>query len=75
MYMVEESGVYRVLVGKPDGRRPLGSLGVDGWIIFGRISRGWNVGIWTALCWPRKVTACDGDNGPSDSVKFAEILD
>ena len=22
--MVEESGVYRVLVGKPDGRRPLG---------------------------------------------------
>ena len=28
--MGEERGVYRVLVGKPEGRRPLGSLGIDG---------------------------------------------
>ena len=33
--MGEERGVYRVLVGKPEGRRPLGDLGVDGWIILG----------------------------------------
>jgi len=45
--------VYRVLVGKPDGRRPLGTLGVDGWIILGWISRRWDVGIWTGLGWPR----------------------
>jgi len=54
--MGEKREGYRFLVGKPEGRRPLGSLGVDGWIIYGRISRRWDVGIWTALCWPRKVT-------------------
>jgi len=35
----EERGVYRVLVGKPEGKRPLADLGVDGWIILGQISR------------------------------------
>jgi len=29
-----------------------GNLGVDGWIILGWISRRWDVGIWTGLCWP-----------------------
>ena len=29
-----------------------GDLGVDGWIILGRISRRWDVGIWTGLDWP-----------------------
>ena len=28
-------------------------LGVDGWIILGRISRRWDVGIWIGLGWPR----------------------
>ena len=37
--MDEERGVYRVLMGKPVGKRPLGDLGVGGWIILGRISR------------------------------------
>jgi len=27
-------------------------LGVDGWIILGRISRRCDVGIWTGLGWP-----------------------
>ena len=27
-------------------------LGVDGWIILGRTSRRWDVGIWTGLDWP-----------------------
>ena len=45
--MGEESGVYRVLVGKPEGKRPLGNLVVDGWIILGCISRRWDVGIRT----------------------------
>ena len=33
-----------------------GDLGVDGWIILGRISRRWDVGIRTGLGWPRIET-------------------
>jgi len=33
-----------------------GDLGVDGWIILGRIFRRWDVGIWTGLGWPRIET-------------------
>jgi len=33
-----------------------GDLGVDGWIIIGRISRRWDVVIWTGLGWPRIET-------------------
>jgi hypothetical protein len=48
--------VYRVLVGKPGERDQWGDLGVDGWIILGRISGRWDVGIWTVLGWPRIET-------------------
>ena len=44
--------MYRVLMGKPEGKNHWGDLGVDGWIILGRISRKWDVGIWTVLGWP-----------------------
>jgi len=54
--MVEERGMYRILVGKPEGRRHWGDLGVDGWIMLGWISRRWDVGIWTGLGWPRIET-------------------
>ena len=54
--MGEERGVYRVLLGKPEGRNHWGDLGVDGWIILGWISRRWDVGIWTGLGWPRIET-------------------
>jgi len=50
--MGEERSVYRVLVGKPEGKRPLGRPR----IILGCISRRWNVGIWTGLGWPRIKT-------------------
>ena len=53
---VEERGVCRVLVGKPEGKRPMGNwgdLGIDGWVILGWISRRWDVGMWTGLDWPR----------------------
>jgi len=33
-----------------------GDLGVDGEIILKRISRRWDVGIWTGLGWPRIET-------------------
>jgi len=54
--MDEERGVYRVLMGKPEGKSHWGDLGVDGWIILGWISRRWDVGMWTELGWPRKET-------------------
>ena len=41
------------MVGKPEGRRP---LGVDGGIILGWISSRWDVGIWIGLGWPRIET-------------------
>ena len=37
--MGERRGVYRVLVGKPEGKRPLGYPGVDGMIILRWIFR------------------------------------
>ena len=33
-----------------------GDVGVDGWIIIGRISRRWDVGIWTGSGWIRIET-------------------
>jgi len=40
-------GGVRFLVVKPEGKRHWGDIGVDGWIILGRISRREDVGIWT----------------------------
>jgi hypothetical protein len=51
-HMGEERGVYRVLVGKREGKDHWGDLCVDGWIILGRICRRWDVGICTGLSWP-----------------------
>ena len=55
--MGEKRAVYRVLVGKPEGRDQWGDLGVDGWIILGWFSSRWDVGIWTGLGWPRIETS------------------
>jgi len=44
--MVERRGVYRVLVGKPEGKNQLGDPGVDGRIILRWIFRKWDVGVW-----------------------------
>jgi len=54
--MGEERGVYRVLVGKREGKRQPGRprrRWVDN---IRRISRRWDVGIWTGLGWPRIET-------------------
>jgi len=48
--MGEERGVYRDLVGKPEGKRSLGRPRRR-WIC-----RRWDVGIWTGLGWPRIET-------------------
>jgi hypothetical protein len=39
--MGEGRGVYRILVGKPEGTRPLGDPAVDGRIILRWIVRKW----------------------------------
>jgi hypothetical protein len=39
VYMGEDRGVHRVLVGKPEGKRPLGDQDLDGRIIFRWIFR------------------------------------
>jgi len=54
--MAEERGVNNFLVGNRRERDHWGDLGVDGWIILGRISRNWDVGTWTGLGWPRIET-------------------
>jgi hypothetical protein len=48
--------VYRVLVGKPGGKRPLRNSGVDGRIILRWIFRKWDVGVWIGMSWPRMGT-------------------
>jgi hypothetical protein len=49
--MGEERGVYRVLVGKLEGKRPLGRPGRR-WVDNIRMDL-WDVVIWTGLGWPR----------------------
>jgi hypothetical protein len=49
----ERRGVYRVLVGKPEGRNHWGDPGVDGRMILRRIFGKWYVGVWTGLGWLR----------------------
>ena len=54
--MGEERRVYRVLVGKPKGKRPLGRPRRR-WVDNIRMdSRRWDMGIWTGLGWPRVGT-------------------
>ena len=50
---VKRRGVYKVLVGKPDGKRPLGRPRLDGRIILRRVFTKWDVGAWTGLIWLR----------------------
>jgi hypothetical protein len=50
--LAEGKGVYRVLVGKPEGHH-WGDPCVDGRIILRRIFGKWDVGLWTGLSWFR----------------------
>ena len=51
--MGEKKSVYRILVGKPEGKNHLGDPDVDGRIILRRIFRKWDVVVWTGSRWPR----------------------
>jgi hypothetical protein len=48
--------VYRVLVGKPEGKRPLRRPRCRWKIILRRIFRKCGVGVWTGLSWLRIET-------------------
>ena len=50
--MGEEGGCIGSWWGNQRERDHCGDLGVDRWIILGRISRRWDVGTWTGLGWP-----------------------
>ena len=77
--MGEERGVYRVLVGKPEGRRPLGRPGrrcVDN-IRMDLQEVGCGYMDWIGLAHDRDRwrDACKCGNEPSGSVKCGEFLD
>ena len=76
--MGEEKGVYRVLVGKPEGKRPLGRPRprcVDN-IRMDLQEVGCGYMDWTGLAQDRQLAyACECGNEPSGSVKCGEFLD
>jgi len=45
----ERRGAYRVFVGEPEVKRPLGRPDVDGKVILRRIFGKWNARLWTGL--------------------------
>ena len=54
--MWEGRGVHRVLVGKPEGKRPLGRPRLDGRIILRWIFRKWEGVVRNGWSWLRIVT-------------------
>jgi len=75
----EGRGVYRVLVGKPDGRRPLGrsrcrwecniKMGLQ------KVGCWWVYGLdWTGSGYGQVAGTCECGNEPSGFIKFWELL-
>ena len=51
--MGDKTGASRVLVGTPEGKRPLANPGVDGRVIINWIFKKLDVQAWTGLIWLR----------------------
>jgi hypothetical protein len=51
--MGEKRNAYRLLVGKPEGMRPLGRPRRRWWIILGSILERWDGVMWNGLVWLR----------------------
>jgi len=76
--MGERRVVYRVLVGKPEGKDHLEGPGVDGRIILRWIFRKWDVGVWTGSSWfmiGTVVGTCECSNEPLGFIKCGKFLD
>jgi hypothetical protein len=73
-----ERGVYRVSVGKPEGKSPFGRPR-SRWEDKNLIHMKWDVGLWTGSIWLRKkrrvVGTCECGNELSGSIKCGEFLD
>jgi len=54
--MGERRGVYRVMLGKAEGKRPFGRPTHRWEVILRWIFRKWDVGVWTGLSWLRVGT-------------------
>jgi hypothetical protein len=68
--MAEGRGGYRVLVWKPEGKRPLGRPRRR-WVDYIKwIFMKWDVGLWTRLSWLRIRTS-----GGHRSIRCGEFLD
>jgi hypothetical protein len=72
--MGQSRDVYRFLVGKPEGKIPLGRLylSLDGRIILRWIFK-WDGGLWTGSIWQLAGT-CEFRNEPSTFTKCGEFL-
>ena len=51
--MGESRGVYRIVVGKPEGKNHLEDRGLDGRVILSWIFSKWDVWAWTGSMWLR----------------------
>jgi hypothetical protein len=57
--MGEKTKAYTILIGKPEGRRPLGKRGVDGRIITLKLVLGkCDLRVWNRFIWLRIWTLC-----------------
>jgi hypothetical protein len=55
--MGKKRNAYSILVGKPEGKRPLGNLDVRGRIILEGILQRYDGVVWTGLIWLRIATS------------------
>jgi hypothetical protein len=71
--MGEKRNAYRLLVGKPEGKRPLGRPRRRWWIILRLILEKLAGVMWSGLVWLRIGTvesSCECGNEPSGSMKY-----
>jgi hypothetical protein len=73
--MGEERGRYWVLVGNPEGKRPVGRPKHRWEDNIGWIFRKWDVGLWTGLRIETGGGQLECGNKPSGSIKCGEFLD
>lgn len=66
-------GECRLLVGKPEGKRPLGRLGMNGRMMLKYVFKTWT---WTGLVWlgmDASDRPCDDSGELSISIKYREF--